>query len=269
MLRTVLLFLALMAQAIASDSIHVTGPGIHHYTLDRDSYDIQYARLGHTQPGCVDQCDMFGCNHGALANPMCEPVGSIALPVYSHTNHYSIELEVLAAPAGMVLDETFDTTNLSFKGSKQFAFRKTSVDLGNMKRKITLQPMKLKTVRESVTLDKHVYLKNGILTYWTKTSAVVKIDHRLILKRSGTIFRREVNHWLNENDLAPHRVSEVVPTGVKHTVDLHKVLKQKLAKGKWVMSLDTSFNSTGGEVLVEREFQDQLKSSLYYTIRAR
>lgn len=270
MIRLFMLSLVLLSQAFATDTLQVTAPGTHSFTTTETSYDWEYRRVGIPQPGCVDQCDVFGCNQNGSGGPMCEPAQSMPYPTNSYSTKYKVEMLILPPPEGMNYDETFYLAlDPFFKGSQQFAFTKETVKVGSNSLRITLKPVVLKGLLDSVTLDKHVYLEDGVFTYFTNGPATsLGVNTILGLEKEYNVFRPQRSHSFYEKQLASVRISEVTPTGVKHTVDLNQLLDKPLENGKWIMSLRTSLNYQP-LLLIDRNFQNKLESSLWYTMKNR
>ena len=276
MLKFFVLLLFVSIQTFAADEIHITGPGIHFFTTKQTDFDLEYGRVGMPESGCVDVCDQFGCNRTGSGS-MCQPTSSMPYPTNIRNVLTDVELEILPAPEGMELDEYFvPDLSLNFKGSKKFAFLRTTKNLPEIyvqgayhKRvKITLRPLKLQAILNSVTLDKHVSIIDGILTYGTLGSGTLKTLVSLGLKKEFNVFRGDIQFNLGESQIAPYRTTTASGNGLRHTVDLNKVLKKPLPRGKYTFSMRQTLEMNESHLLVESEFRQKLESTLWYTVTA-
>lgn len=274
MFRLAVLVFTLSSQLFAAEQIHVTGPGTFRFSETTTDFDVEYNRVGIPESACVDVCDQFGCNRVGSGGT-CSETSAMPTPINIRDVVTDIELEILPPPEGMVLDEHFEASSrLNFKGSKKFAFLKTTKWVSNgafdQRFKITLKPLDLKAVLNSVALDKHVYLKKGVFTYTTLGAGPLKVSTHLSFERKGYLFTRARLVSLSERELAPHRTSAVTAQGLlKHAVDLNKVLEEPMKKGKWIMTLTQRFDNSRDNILVEQEFQDKLEGRLFYTMKVR
>lgn len=275
MFKSIFFILFISAHAYAAEEIHVTGAGTYFFTTTQTVFDVEYQRMGMPEPGCTDVCDQFGCN-GPTSGSSCQPTTSMPTPTNIRDMVTDVELEILPPPAGMELDEFFlVSSHLRFKGTKKFAFIKTTRNLPDVmsrgvlhKRvKITLEPYKLKTVLDAVTLKPQISIRKGILTYETFGAGSLETSASLHLRKSWNAFRGNVEFSFSESDLAPHRTSVVTEQGIRHTVNLNQASRRPLPKGKYTLSFSHSFKLDN--IIVEDEFKSKLKSSLWYTVRAR